>query len=141
MAIATDSKVNVWRGKRATYDLIEKKDYWTHYYVKEPTGIWSEYFGTIPIRQTTGQLFPVDTVVESLPSNLKSGQRFLVGRDKSEINDAEYYIVEIVEPISETIIIPLGDMSVRIKDRHLYSYQLVDGKLTTYDNGIFCGVF
>lgn len=144
MAKATESTVKIWRGKRSTYNqLVEKNstDYWTHYYVKETSGLWSEYFGTIPIKQATGQIYPVDTLCETLPSNLEPGQRFLIGRDATSTSEAEYYIVEVADPVAESRIIPLGDLSVRIKDRNLKSYQLINGKLITYDGNIYCGKF
>ena len=144
MAKATESIVKIWRGKRATYDDLVKNnttDYWTHYFVKESSGIWSEYFGTIPVKQATGQLFPVDTVVNSLPSSLTAGQRFLVGRDGNDKNNAEYYVVEIADNISDSRIIPLADLSVRVKDRGLKSYQIVNNILTTYEGNIYCGTF
>lgn len=144
MATATDSLVKIWRGKRSTYDALianGSTDYWTHYYVKEASGLWTEYFGSIPIRQETGQLFPVDTVVESLPANLTPGQRFLVGHDANANGAAEYYVVEIAPEIIKSTITPLGNLSVRVKDRGLHSYQIVDGVLKTYDGDIFGGTF
>lgn len=144
MAKATESIVKIWRGKRTTYDDLVKNnitDYWTHYYVKESSGIWSEYFGTIPVKQATGQLYPVDTVVNSLPSELSTGQRFLVGRDGSGNTDAEYYVVEIANNLSDSTIVPLGDLSVRIKDRGLKAYQVINKVLTTYEGNINCGTF
>ena len=144
MANATDSIVKIWRGKRTTYDDLVKNnatDYWTHYYVKESSGIWSEYFGTIPVKQATGQLYPVDTVVSTLPSTLVKGQRFLVGIDGDDANDAQYYVVEIADVLPESRIMPLGNLSVRVKDRGYKNYQIVNKVLTTYDGDIFCGTF
>ena len=144
MAKATESIVKIWRGKRTTYDeLVESgvTDYWTHYYVKESSGIWSEYFGTIPVKQATGQLYPVDTIVSELPSELISGQRFLVGVDGNAENDAEYYVVEIANNLSDSTIVPLSTLSVRVKDRGLKAYQIINKKLTTYDGNISCGTF
>ena len=144
MANATDSIVKIWRGKRTTYDkLVENNDtdYWTHYYVKESSGIWSEYFGTIPVKQATGQLYPVDTIVSELPSELISGQRFLVGVDGDATKDAEYYVVEIANNLSDSTIVPLSSLSVRVKDRGLKAYQIINKKLTTYDGNISCGTF
>lgn len=144
MAKATDSIVKIWRGNRKTYDAIVERnatDYWTHYYVKESSGIWSEYFGTIPVKQATGQLYPVDTVVSTLPSTLVKGQRFLVGIDGDDANDAQYYVVEIADVLPESRIMPLGNLSVRVKDRGYKNYQIVNKVLTTYDGDIFCGTF
>jgi hypothetical protein len=144
MAKATESIVNIWRGLRATYDEMVRNNgvsYWTHYYVKETNGTWSEYFGKTPIKQAAGQLYPVDTVVEALPSSVVAGQRFLVGQDATASKVAEYYVVEISLNPTESTIYPLGDLSIRVKDRGLMSYQIVDGKLTTYDEDIFCGTF
>ncbi len=144
MAKATESIVKVWRGNRTTYDKLvteNKTSYWTHYYVKESSGNWTEYFGNIRISIQTGQLFPVDTIVESLPSNLIPGQRFLVGRDGTETKNAEYYVVEIAPELIKSTITPLNELSVRVKDRNLYNYQIVDNKLTTYDGDISAGIF
>jgi hypothetical protein len=144
MAKATESIVKIWRGLRTTYDRLVSSnatDYWTHYYVKESSGIWSEYFGTIPVKQATGQLYPVDTVVSELPSELLGGQRFLVGIDGDSNKDAEYYVVEIANNLSDSTIVPLGSLSVRVKDRNLKAYQIVNKKLTTYDGNISCGTF
>ena len=144
MAKATESIVKIWRGKRTTYDELVKNnatDYWTHYYVKESSGIWSEYFGNIPVKQATGQLYPVDTVVESLPTNLSTGQRFLVGRDGDSNTEAEYYVVEIANNLTDSTIVPLNDLSVRIKDRGLRTYQVIDKTLMTYEGNINCGTF
>lgn len=144
MAKANESIVKIWRGDRLAYESLLKNgltDYWTHYYVKESSGLWTEYFGTVPIKQETGELFPVDTIVSELPENLNPGQRFLVGKDATETTEVEYYVVEIATPIQNTVVCPLGDLSVRVKDRNLYSYQIVNGVLTTYDGDISAGIF
>lgn len=144
MAKATENIVNIWRGKRTTYDTLvsnNKVSYWTHYYVKENNGTWSEYFGKSPIKQVSGQLYPVDTVVESLPSSVVAGQRFLVGQDATASKVAEYYVVEIAPNPTESTIYPLGDLSIRVKDRGMKSYQVIDGKLTTYEGNIYGGTF
>lgn len=144
MVKATDSIVKIWRGKRSTYDALVASDevsYWTHYYVKEADNTWAEYFGKIPIKPQTGQLYPVDTVVPELPQTATAGQRFLVGRDATETEAAEYYVVEIAPNPLDSAIYPLGSLSVRVKDRKLYSYQVVNGVLTTYDGDVICGTF
>lgn len=145
MAMATESAVKIWRGKRATYDELVRTNnvsYWTHYYVKETNKTWSEYYGKFPIRQNAGQLCPVDTVVSVLPSSVVAGQRFLVGHDATTNKVAEYNVVEITPNTSDYIMYPLGNLSVRVKDRGMKTYQVVDGKLITYDGGnIFCGTF
>lgn len=141
---ASNNRVQIWRGLRTTYDTLvanNNTSYWTHYYVKEASGCWTEYFGNIRISLQTGQLYPVDTIVSTLPSNLIPGQRFLVGIDGDTNKKAEYYVVEIAPELVKSTITPLGDMSVRVKDRNLYNYQIVNNKLITYDGDISAGIF
>lgn len=141
--------VKFWRGTRQAYNQLVQSglaDYWTRYAVIEDDGRRSEYFGVIPVTLTTGQLYPVDDVVETLPSTLNDGDRYLVGHDATGSTPAEYYVVEIHtgpnNSLSETTIInPLGDMSVRIKSRNMWSYQIIDGVLYSYDEIIDCGSY
>lgn len=139
-----DKIVKFWRGSRAEYDSIvknKKADFWTRYTVKEPDGRRVEYFGTCPVQPATGELYPVLDVVESLPADLKAGDRYLVGKD-----GIGYYVVEIAADLSQSKINPLGKHSVRVAKDHYFRYQCIgetqaELKLVTYDNGIDCGTY
>lgn len=132
--------IKFWRGKRSTYDALvkdKKADFWTRYTVLEEDGRRTEYFGTKPVQEATGELYPVKDVVATLPSDLKAGDRYLVGPE----TDGGYYVVEIAADASQSVIKPLGELSVRVAANNYYRYQMVNGKLTTYDNGIDCGTY
>ena len=76
--------IKFWRGTREAYNAIVSAnavDFWTRYTVKEKDGRRVEYFGTHPIQEATGELYPVKDVVETLPSDLKQGDRYLVGNE------------------------------------------------------------
>lgn len=141
--------VRFWRGTRDAYNSLVRDgitNYWTRYTVTESDGRRTEYFGTVPVTLTTGQLYPVDDVVSSLPANLSDGDRYLVGHDASQGVEAEYYVVEIHtgpnNTLSATTIInPLGDMSVRVKSRSMFNYQVIDGKLRSYEEIFDCGSY
>lgn len=139
-----DKIVKFWRGKRDTYNEIVSAgtvDYWTRYTVIEPDGRRVEYFGTHPVQEPTGELYPVLDAVETLPTDLKPGDRYLVGKD-----GIGYYVVEIAADLSQSKINPLGKHSVRVAKDHYFRYQCIgeetkDLKLVTYDNGIDCGTY
>lgn len=141
--------VRFWRGTRDSYNSLVRDgitNYWTRYTVAEDDGRRTEYFGTTPVTLTTGQLYPVDDIVSSLPNTLTDGDRYLVGHDASGDTEAEYYVVEIhTGPnntlSSTTIINPLGSMSVRVKSRNLFNYQIIDGKLRSYEECFDCGSY
>lgn len=156
----TQKIVKFWRGTRAAYDQLVKDkqiDYWTRYSVKENasstayphTGLWTEYFGYSQIHEHTGQLYPVDKLCTTLPSaeELTPGKRFLVGvdgtfnADGSVARQAEYYVVEIMADLAQSKIEPLGNLSVRVKDNSLFSYQIVNNKLYSYDKYFDGGTF
>lgn len=131
--------VKFWRGSRESYDALVKAgkaDFWTRYSVKESDGRRNEYFGTLPVSPATGELYPVKDIVTSLPTSLNTGDRYLVGDDTNG-----YYVVEIAANLSQSVIKPLGELSVRVESHNYYRYQYVNGKLTTYDNGIDCGTY
>lgn len=131
--------VKFWRGSRESYDALVKAgkaDFWTRYSVKEADGRRNEYFGTQPVSPATGELYPVKDIVASLPTSLNTGDRYLVGDDANG-----YYVVEIAADLSQSVIKPLGELSVRVESHNYYRYQYVNGKLTTYDNGIDCGTY
>jgi hypothetical protein len=143
--------VKKWRGTRQAYNILRnanKLDYWTRYSVKDVNGLWTEYYGANQITCPSGQLLPVLDIVTNLPSTLNPGDRYLVGHDVTEIESADYYIVEIeidtdkenginarIEPFLNN-----SGMSVRVINKESMAYQLVDGELITYDKvdgGIF----
>lgn len=136
--------VKKWRGTRDSYNIIKKAgllDYWTRYSVKDANGTWTEYYGSNQITSPSGQFLPVLDIVQSLPTVLYPGDRYIVGRDATNNSDAEYYIVTIdvdvstdnqltykLEPMANN-----GGMSVRVIRRKSMAYQLVDGEMITYD--------
>ena len=128
-------QVKFWRGSRNAYNDLEFYDFWTRYSVRESNGSYTEYFGTNCITPTPGQLLPVKSIVASLPSVLNPGDRYLVG------SGSTYYIVEIHSDIAQSKIEPLGNFSVRVEDRNMMEYQLINGKLESYDEGVDCGTF
>lgn len=136
--------VKKWRGTRKSYNIIAKAgllDYWTRYSVKDVDGTWTEYYGSNQITCPSGQYLPVLDIVSALPSVLNPGDRFLVGRDATETESAEYYIVTIdVDDTASNGLSARTDkfnnnsgMSVRVINRKSMAYQLVDGEMTTYD--------
>lgn len=137
--------VKNWRGTRASYNVIANAgllDYWTRYSVKEPNGMWTEYYGDNQISAPSGQILPVLDIVFPLPTVLNPGDRYLVGQDAhDEYTPSEYYIVTIY--IDETKankinvhmepFINNSGMSVRVIKKGSMAYQLVNGVLLTYD--------
>lgn len=140
----TKKIVKKWRGTRESYNIIAKAnllDYWTRYSVKEVNGTWTEYYGTNQISSPSGQFLPVLDIVETLPSTLNPGDRYLVGLDATETRDSEYYIVTIdidseannnLSARTEPFINNSG-MSVRVINKESMAYQLVNGEIITYD--------
>lgn len=129
--------VNIWRGSRESYNNLGIYDYYTRYSVKENDGTYTEYYGTCPISPNSGQLLPVIDIVETLPSepnSLHAGDRYLVG------SGSTYYIVEITPVLDKPIITPLGTYSVKVINKNMMEYQLVNGKLRTYDI-VDCGSY
>jgi hypothetical protein len=137
--------VKFWRGTRESYNNIKNANllnYWTRYSVKESNGTWTEYYGDNMISCPSGQILPVLDIVKNLPSVLNPGDRYLVGKDATDITNAEYYIVIIdidsttnnrLSARTEPFINNSG-MSVRVINRKSMAYQLVDGNIVTYDN-------
>ena len=140
----TQKIVKKWRGTRESYNKLFKSgtlDYWTRYSVKEFDGNWTEYYGSNQISKPSGQILPVLDIVSILPQILNPGDRYLVGKDATDMTNAEYYIV-IVDVDSTTnnklsvrteSFINNSGMSVRVINRDSMAYQLVDGKMITYD--------
>lgn len=136
--------VKKWRGSRELYNKIAKGgllDYWTRYSVKDVDGTWTEYYGSNRISCPSGQFLPVLDIVSELPTVLNPGDRYLVGKDANEVENADYYIV-IVDIDNESNnklsvrtepFINNSGMSVRVINKKSMAYQLVDGKIITYD--------
>lgn len=139
-----NQRVKFWRGTRQKYNLLGEWDYWTEYNVRETNGTWTKYYGTKEVTGDCGELAPVEGILsvaefQNLDDSGKTqGSRWLVGSGDS------YYIVEFGpnKGVEATKIEPLGNYSVRVKDRGLKAYQLVDGELYTYDRDIIdCGQY
>ena len=130
-----NNRVKLWRGTRANYNALGTWDYWTEYNVKETNGTWTKYYGTTEVVGDAGELAPVEGILSpaefgSLDASGKTqGSRWLVGSGDS------YYVVEFGPnaSVEAARIQPLGSYSVRVKDRGLKAYELVDGELYTYD--------
>ena len=130
-----NNRVKLWRGTRAKYNALGEWDYWTEYNVKETNGTWTKYYGTKEVVGDVGELAPVEGVLTpaefaSLDASGKTqGSRWLVGSGDS------YYVVEFGPnaSVEAAKIQPLGSYSVRVKDRGLKAYELVNGELRTYD--------
>lgn len=136
--------VKKWRGTRESYNVLKNTgilDYWTRYSVKEVDGKWTEYYGSNQISCPSGQFLPVLDIVSTLPLVLNPGDRYIVGNDATDNSSAEYYIVIIdvdsttdnglsarTEPFLDN-----SGMSVRVIKKRSMAYQLVDGKMITYD--------
>lgn len=130
-------KVKFWRGTRALYNSLGeegKLDYATRYTVIESDGTRSEYFGAKPITEKSGLLYPVKSIVDTLPSTLNVGDRYLVG------SGSEYYVVEIAADMSQSTITPLGKYSVKVEDKNMNEYFMYNNQLTC-SNIIDCGTF
>lgn len=136
--------VKHWRGTRESYNALVTSnalDYWTRYSVKEVNGVWSEYYGSNLINSPTGQILPVIDIVETLPTILNPGDRYLIGKDATDTTEAEYYIATIdIDNTTENKLsvhtepfINNSGMSVRVRNKYSMSYQLVNGELITYD--------
>lgn len=133
-----------WRGSRELYNSLKNDgllDYWTHYSVKEYDNSWTEYHGSSQVTYQTGQILPVLDIVQTLPSTLNPGERYIVGQDATTSSEAEYYVVIIdsdsttenklsarVEPFRNN-----SGLSVRVINRDSMVYQLVNGRMITYD--------
>ena len=136
--------VKKWRGSRQAYNILikaNKLDYWTRYSVKDVNGLWTEYYGANQITCPSGQILPVLDIVTKLPNILNPGDRYLVGHDANENENAEYYIVTIdvdtenqngISGRTEPFVNNSG-MSVRVINKESMAYQLVNGELVTYD--------
>lgn len=149
------NRIKFWRGSAEAYNLLaesNKLDYWTRYSVKivdSKTGAvsWKEYYGDNLITEPTGQLLPVIDIVPTLPTTLNPGDRYLVGIDATEQNDAEYYIVEVGVYMGDSGYVTTTKtktfeegISVRVKNKGFKSYVLVDGEIVTYDE-VDCGTY
>ena len=138
------NKIRFWRGTRESYNKIVAPDFWTRYSVKEPNGVWREYYGTNLISIQTGSIAPVLDIVTELTQQVNPGDRYLLeavvdGALLYQIYEFSPFQVDGEYQLSEKIT-DLGDFSVRIKSRGLKAYQVVEGKLVTYDD-IDCGSY
>lgn len=150
MATATENNFSAWRGYRSTYNALGaagKLNYWTLYSVIEPDGSRNLYWGAKPTVVATGELRPVIDIVETLPTTLNVGDRYIVGHDGTFDDDgnvvtkASYYVVEIAADFKQSVINPLGDFSARVKNRSMKCYTVVNEKIRTYDGIIDCGEY
>ena len=141
-----NNRVKLWRGTRANYNALSSYDYWTEYSVHETDGSWKKYFGTKEVTGGYGELAAVEGVLTpaefgALDASAKTqGYRWLVG------SGSTYYIVEFgpqgADDPQSVRIEPLGSYSVRVKDRGLKAYEIVNGELYTYDEvveAVDCG--
>lgn len=145
-----DKAVKFWRGSRALYNILVVNgalDTYTRYSIHENDGSWSEYYGADLLSVATGQLLPVIDIVSSLPACNK-GDRYIVGHDATfdaegeKTVDENYYLVVAGENgASEAQIEPFTDKHcVRVRNRQLKCYQIVNGVMMTYDDAD-CGEF
>ena len=145
--------VKFWRGKRESYEFLKGLSFldpWTRYSVEDPDGTITEYFGENQITQPSGQLFPVNDIVEELPDVLYPGERYLVGHDSIDGAPAKYSVVVVSakldeeDPTKYKINTQIEDFDykygVRVLSHGLKNFVLVDGKLKTYDD-VDCGTF
>jgi len=142
--------VRHWRGKRESYNFLKgvnRLDPWTRYSVVESgdTNTVTEYFGENIIALQTGQLLPVNDIVETLPPSNTAHpyDRYLVGADGLGYKVYEFQPRAttngtVVEPQEVTDFdIRFG---VRVISRGLKNYVYFDGHLITYDD-VDCGLF
>lgn len=140
--------VRHWRGTRENYELLKQAgalNAWTKYVVidniTDTQKIITEYFGENQIAEHTGQLLPVNSIIETIQSatNPNPYDRYLVGRDGigyrvyecalNNENNLKWYITQFDDKYG-----------VRVRDRGLKNFVYVDGKLITYDD-VNCGEF
>ena len=142
--------VKFWRGSRQDYNTLGtqgKLDFWTRYSVKETDGRRTEYFGSKPVMEPSGELYPVLDIVTSVPQTVHVGDRYLVGHDATydsggtKVADAEYYVVDIAADLTQSQISTLGKHCVRVASKHFWSYQIVNGELISYDQVIDSGTY
>lgn len=129
--------IKYWKGSRANYNLIAKAqrlDSWTRYVVTEPDGTLTEYYGDHQITEHTGQILPVESVVEVLPEAPEIGARFLLGNDDNgyKIAIARYDTED--KKVNFEITDFDANCGVRVKDKDMKNYVYVNGKLVTYDD-------
>ena len=138
--------VRHWRGTRANYEFLKRNgalSNWTKYVVIDTIAnkdVIVEYYGENQISNFTGQLLPVNSIVETIAEVTPAPyDRYLVGTDGIGYNiyecvlDDEGTIKWYVKPFDYRY-------GVRVRSKGLKNYVLVDGILTTYDD-IDCGTF
>jgi hypothetical protein len=91
--------------------------------------------GSNLISEPSGQLLPVIDIVETLPTKLNPGDRYLVGSGSSYsivTVDVDHFAENNLSTRSEAFTNNSGK-SVRVINQKSMAYQLVDGELVTYD--------
>lgn len=138
--------VKHWKGTAASYNLLKQNNAlnpWTKYVVVNQDGsVISEYYGENIISIPTGQLLPVNDIVESiaeLPVEKNPFDRFLVGNDSNGYNVVEF------QPISGgTLVMNTMEFDykygVRVASDGYKNYIYVNNHLITYDD-VDCGTF
>lgn len=139
-------KVRFWRGTREKYNFLLKNNAlnpWTRYAVLDNiNGVdqYTEYFGENQISEQTGQLLPVNSIINNIiDAEAVPYKRYLLGTD-----GVGYQIYECVpeEDGSMKWLVKPFDYryGVRVIDRGLKNFVYVNNALRTYDD-VNCGEF
>jgi hypothetical protein len=138
--------VRNWRGPRDKYEFLRNNgalNSWTRYVVIDNINgkeMYTEYFGNNQIFEHTGQLLPVNSIIETIASVTPVPyDRYLVGRDGSG-----YKIYECVLDSDNNLRWYIKNFDyrygVRVREKGLKNFVYVDGNLITYDD-VDCGEF
>ena len=139
--------INFWRGKRATFNALQEKDYYTKYSVLEADGSWSTYYGGYEAFEG-GEKLPVEDIIsaEDVDTIANEEGRYLVesGNGYSIVIhalDENNVMTEHIDPF------PINCYSVRVKSQGMKAYVFTDGLdpngervLRTYDD-VDCGAW
>ena len=128
-----EKRVKFWRGTAEKYNFLKKQgalDYWTRYSVKytgkDGSITWKEYYGDNLLTAESGQLLPVNDIVDVLPNELNPGDRFLLKNDDNvciiEVSVGKNELVSKIYPFKE-------GMSVRVKSMGYKSYVLFEKEI------------
>lgn len=136
--------VRKWLGTRESYNTLKESpflDPWTIYYVRNADGSTVEYFGDNIVTVPTGQLLPVNDILEEEPDiqDVNPYDRFLVGTDNEGYKVVEYTLNNSYELVKEEMDFDWR-YGVRVKSQDLKNYIYFDGKLRSYDD-VYCGEF
>ena len=135
-----DNKViRHWRGGRDSYEFLVKNSAvtpWTKYVVIDIINgeeRLAEYYGTNQVLEHTGQLLPVNSIIENISEiEPEPYDRYLVGKDGEGYEIYEYVID--TEKTHRWIVKPFDyRYGVRVKSEGLKNYIYFDNKLFTYD--------